>query len=64
MVSMGTMLASGLMFTALLPGQEKRLTFEVTSIKPTGTDGVLRRQAGQLNCSLQGTATLLGADRE
>ena len=39
MVSMRIMLAIGLMFTALLPGQEKRLTFEVASIKPTKPGG-------------------------
>ncbi|MGA3201466.1 MAG: TIGR03435 family protein [Bryobacteraceae bacterium] len=39
MVSMRMMLAIGLMFAALLPGQEKRLTFEVASIKPTKPGG-------------------------
>ncbi len=33
------MLIAGLMFTALLPAQEKRLTFEVASIKPTKPGG-------------------------
>jgi uncharacterized protein (TIGR03435 family) len=39
MVSMRMMLAVGLMFAALLPGQEKRLTFEVASIRPTKPGG-------------------------
>jgi hypothetical protein len=39
MVSMRIMLAVGLMFTPLLTEQEKRLTFEVASIKPTKPGG-------------------------
>lgn len=39
MVFMRIMLIAVLMFTALLPAQEKRLTFEVASIKPTKPGG-------------------------